>query len=390
MPEDPHEKLIRIRKAMLAAIAVIAVATACVFLFRSTLRPYAQATAVLFETESSQVPLFLEPLADHPVRISNVTVPVKGARPLRALLYKPGDIVHPPAIVIIHGVHRLGYEEPRLVALASALARCGFQVLTPEMPALIEYDITPAAVQRIGASVDYLSRISGQKVGLIGISFAGGLALMAAADPAVQPHIKAVLSIGGHDSFARVAEYYIAGQAAGADGSTFNQPPHSYGPLILAYEHLGDYVPADDVTPISNVLKAHLYENASGEAQLVSQLNSRQASEWKMLEDNNAPDEIARAKKSSKEHAAEMNAVSPAGHLSSLHVPVFLLHGAGDTVIPPTELSYLEKDIPSDDLKDVLVTPVMSHVSFYRSDVSFADRCGMIKFLAQFLKTASS
>ncbi len=46
-------------------------------------------------------------------------------------------------------------------------------------------------------------------------------------------------------------------------------------------------------------------------------------------------------------HKDEMEAVSPHGHLDQLHTPVFLLHGAGDTVIPSSETLWLAKDVPA-------------------------------------------
>ena len=46
-------------------------------------------------------------------------------------------------------------------------------------------------------------------------------------------------------------------------------------------------------------------------------------------------------------HAADMDAISAGNKLASLHVPVLLLHGAADDVIPDTELLWLEKDVPT-------------------------------------------
>ncbi|HEY0564839.1 MAG TPA: hypothetical protein VGC88_04595, partial [Terriglobales bacterium] len=50
------------------------------------------------------------------------------------------------------------------------------------------------------------------------------------------------------------------------------------------------------------------------------------------------------------------------GQLSGLHVPVLLLHGAGDNVIPPSETEFLARDIPRPWLADELISPAVSHV----------------------------
>ncbi len=371
-------------------MAIVALLCALLFFSANTLKSYMQAAAVFFELDTQKVPLVLAPIARHPGEITDISIPVAGEGPLRAMVYAPTDIEHPPAIVLLHGVHYLGYTEPRLVAFASALTRCGFQVLTPDLPELQDYRITPNTITQMKASILYFSQKTGQPVSVMGLSFAGGLALMAAADPAVQPHVRAVLSVGGHDSFARVAAYYITGHAQGANGKMFAEAPHDYGPLVLAYNYLSDYVPAADVAAVGDVLKAHLYENASGEALLTARLTPRQAAEWRMLEGGDPAKEHALAEASNTKHAAQMEAVSPEGHLAALHTQVFLLHGAEDNVIPPTELSWLEHDVPADDLRGTLVTPMISHVSLGKMKPTLADYWRGLRFLARFLHTASA
>jgi dienelactone hydrolase len=369
---------------------MLALFCAFVFIHANPIKATMQAAAIFFELNTNKVPLVVAPVARHPAEVTNVIIPVANAVALRGLVYMPTDVERPPAIVLFHGVHRLGYDEPRLVAFASALARCGYQVLTPELPELRDYRITPATVSQMRTSILYYAQRSNQKVSVLGLSFAGGLALMAVDDATVQQHVKAVLSVGGHASFTRVADYYMTGTATGADGKTFTQPPHDYGPLILAYNHMGDYVPAADVAPLTAVLKAHLYENPQGQALLESKLTPRQATEWKMLEGANRPEELALAEASAKKHSGEMDAVSPEGHVADVHVPVYLLHGAGDSVIPPTELGYLEHDLPPHTVHAALVSRLISHVSFGEQHPTPADYWHGLRFLSHFLEAASA
>jgi hypothetical protein len=98
---------------------------------------------------------------------------------------------------------------------------------------------------------------------------------------------------------------------------------------------------------------------------------------------------MASAKISVTRHQAEMNAVSPENHVSDLHVPVYLLHGAGDTVIPPTELSWLEQELPRGDVRAALVSPMISHVSLGQSRPSLADYWRGLRFFAHFLEGAA-
>src|SRR6202008_509364 len=44
----------------------------------------------------------------------------------------------------------------------------------------------------------------------------------------------------------------------------------------------------------------------------------------------------------------QLAAASPAGRLAFVHAPVLLLHGSDDTIIPPTELLWLQQRVPQE------------------------------------------
>src|SRR5947209_5672352 len=85
------------------------------------------------------------------------------------------------------------------------------------------------------------------------------------------------------------------------------------------------------------------------------------------------------------EHRAEMIPVSPHGHMGALHVPVLLLHGAADNVIPPSELLWLQKDVPPGYLINALISPAISHVSM-EGQPSLFDKFQLVHFMAQVLQ----
>jgi len=112
-----------------------------------------------------------------------------------ARLYIPKGADNAPGMVIVHGVHHLGIEEPRLVRFARAMSASGMRVLTPELAALADYRVDSQSVTLIGYSARRLSSDVGQKVGVLGLSFAGGLSLIAAVDPQYEPYIRLVISV---------------------------------------------------------------------------------------------------------------------------------------------------------------------------------------------------
>src|SRR3954467_14149762 len=121
-------------------------------------------------------------------------------------IYSPQDISNAPGIVLLHGVHPLGIEEPRLVSFARALSAGGVRVFTPPVKELADFRISPASIPTIGLAAQALHHEIGRgPVGIIGFSFAGGLALLAAADPHFANDIGFVAAIGAHDDLMRVA-----------------------------------------------------------------------------------------------------------------------------------------------------------------------------------------
>ena len=60
---------------------------------------------------------------------------------------------------------------------------CGLRVLTPQLPGIKDYHVDRSSVQVIGESAKWFAQKTGGPVGVMGLSFSGGLALVAAADP---------------------------------------------------------------------------------------------------------------------------------------------------------------------------------------------------------------
>ena len=144
----------------------------------------------------------------NPVTEEEITFP-SGASTARARIYHPIGIAHPSALVVVPGVHHLGMDEPRLRRFARALASHGYLVMTPQVDELADYNITEHSATVIGDAVHELVRRSGApKVGLLGLSFAGGMALIAASDEAVQQQLSEVIAIGAHDDLNRVLNFY--------------------------------------------------------------------------------------------------------------------------------------------------------------------------------------
>ena len=311
-----------------------------------------------------------------------------GPEQVRARVYIPQNRPRAPAMVIFHGVHHLGIDEPRLVGFASAMAGCGIRVLTPELPGIKDYHVSQDSVATIGESVKWFVAQTGGPVGVMGLSFSGGLALVAASEPQYHPAFKFIVAVGSQDSMLRVADYYLTGRDARPNSSVEALPPHEYGPLVLEYENLDDFVPAQDLAPVRALLKAHLYEDRPGEAAAKLGMSEAQRREALDLMDTTLPATRAAIAASIARHAGESPGLSPQGRLRALGTPVYLLHGKGDNIIPAAETLWMASELQPDDLKAVLVSPVLSHLDLNGPKPGAMDQWRLVHFFGLMIHEA--
>ncbi len=362
-------------------------------------RVHLQAAAVLKLVANQPVPESLRWTVSDRVAVEDVTYPASTG-PVRARLYTPLEHPHAPALVVLHGVHYLGIDEPRLIAFATAMSACGLRVLTPELPDIKDYHVGANSIATIGESAEYLShqvaQVTGdpaQPVGIMGLSFSGGLSLLAAGDPQFSKSIKFVFAVGSQDQMQRVATFYRTGQDQLPNGNKELLPPNEYGPLVLEYEHLEDFVPHGDLDPLRRVLRAHLYEDephSPSEQAALARLTPHQADEARVLMDTNSPFTRSLLAKAEAKHVADMAGVSPHGHLGKLTVPVYLLHGEGDNIIPAAETLWMESELPTTTLKAALISPVLSHLDLDGAGPGVTDNLRLLHFFAQILQAAEA
>ena len=327
-------------------------------------RAHLQAIAVMDKVAGQPVPRMARALTV-PVTTRDsdfeIATPM-GKQRVRARMYLPEGKPDAPALVIFHGVHHLGVEEPRLVSFATAMASCGIRVLTPELPGIKDYHVSRDSVTVIGESVKWFAAQTGGPVGVMGLSFAGGLALVAAEDAAYGPSFKFVVAVGSQDSMARVTQYYQTGRDVRPDGTVEVLPAHEYGPLVIEYEYLEGFLPATEMEPVRAVLRAHLYEDPKGEAGAMLLLNDAQKREALDLMNASLPATHEKIAAAIAAHTYEFPDLSPELGLKTLTTPVYLLHGEADNVIPAAETLWMASELPDTTLKASLVSPVLSHI----------------------------
>ena len=149
-------------------------------------------------------------------------------------------------MLLVPGVHAMGIDEPRLIGLSNELAATGLGVVTMELPDLARYRFTPETVDIIEDGARWLSErrdlTPDGRIGLMGISFAGGLAMVAAGRPSIRDRLAFVFSFGGHGDLPRVLRYLCTGleplrpeDPVGTPPHV--RPPHDYGVAVILVWH---------------------------------------------------------------------------------------------------------------------------------------------------------
>jgi len=307
-----------------------------------------------------------------------------------ARTYIPAGVGDAPAIVVVHGMHRLGIDEPRLVAFANALAGEGFIVLTPEVASIADYRVEAESADLIGTAAQALAQQLGvSKVGVLGISFSGGLALVAASNPQYSDSIAWVATVGAHYDLTHVLRFFATGEAGRPDGTVEHLAPHEYGPLLVVCERPGAFFAPQDAARASDAIKLVLADEGKKSEALTAQMTPADQEVMQRIYHRQFDSFRQAILSQITEDHEELAAASPAGTLASIHIPVLLLHGSDDSVIPATELLWLQKYTPQEHLVDALISPALTHVDV-GAQASVRDRLALVHWMALLIREARS
>ena len=320
-----------------------------------------------------------------PFATTDVKIPFAG-EDIVARIYFPVGAKHPPGILLVHGIHHLAIDDPRFVNLANALAGAGIAVLAPTMEALSDYHVESNTIAKIGNSAQWLAKRLGRtSVTVMGISFSGGLALLAAADPQYQPYVHAVVSVGGYDDLARVSRFLATSEEELPNGGTAHLPAHDYGAAVFVYGHLPQFFAVEDLPTAREALRYYLWEQPEKASPFLPSLTASGRETMEILLARDIARLRPRLLAAISADQEELAALSPHGHIAGLRAPIFLLHGSEDSVIPPAESLWLAKDIPPEALRAVLITPMFSHVDLKASAV-WRDELRLVHFMGSVLR----
>ena len=304
-------------------------------------------------------------------------IPWRGGR-LPARKYLPHGRRHRP-FLLIPGVHASGVDEPRLVGFARELASLGHPVLTAGPPDLARYSISPAATDAIEDAARWLADqrdlAPDGRIGMMGISFAGGLSIVAAGRPSLKDHVASVLSLGGHGDLSRTLRFLCTGELA--DGG--HLAPHDYGVVIILLGVADRVVPADQVDALRHAVLTFL---EASRLDLVDKAESAATFEQARAIEGTLPEPSRTLMSYVNNRDVEKLGPILLPHVPSISMdpslapasspppsaPVYLLHGTDDNVIPAAESIALAADLTRRGATaHVLATPLITHAEVDRT-----------------------
>jgi dienelactone hydrolase len=309
---------------------------------------------------------------------------------IQARYYFPKETRARGALVLLHGIHGLGISEPRLQRLARSLAHAGVAVLTPQLPGLSQFQLRAGDVETIGHAAEQLVRKahpSTGKVGVFGISFAGGLAMVTASHPRFRSVVGYCVTLGAHEDAERVLSFFATNEVPWPDGHRQSLVAHGYGPLVFIASHASDFFPEQDEETARRVLHLWLLERkdeARTEMRRLSQEGQRRMELLVAHEFESLREEML---VSIRRHGDEALAVSPRSVLGAWATPLFVLHGADDAVIPAAEAFYFRREVPPPFLRQWLVSAALDHASLHGTS-AWIERGKLLNFVAAVLEQA--
>ena len=242
-------------------------------------------------------------------------------------------------MVLVLGINNVGRDYPAVVRFADAMARSGVAVLVPDSAALLAGMLSP---DEVGGVVDaarlLMSRpeVDGRRVGLVGLSVGGSLALLAAGDPRISGDLRWVNAFG---AYADAGEYLadVVAQAQTLDGNTVTWKSSALTREVFA-RLLARLIPAGgDREALTAALDAFA---ASGRAPpadpaLVPRLDSAAAKAVYALLTAGSLEGARQVMGALPAAVREMlDGLSPIRHLSAIHADAFVMYDTGDTYVP--------------------------------------------------------
>ncbi len=263
-------------------------------------------------------------------------------------------------ILVIHGMSSMGNEDPRIIDVCRAFAKCGYIVVSPMFRDITDFRISHSTVDLIAGALRVLAGdpvlCHDGKLSVFAPSFSAGMSMIASSLPETSDLVKAICSVGTYGSVNTVIHDLMS-----------RQDRDEYGRLIILKNFIRHAPGFGGMT--AGALHEAILDNGLMRArprfrQKLAMLERTQRQ--RLLRLLGDPDFRLRkwslVLSRSKQVARLIDRLSVLENIQGIRARVALIHGKDDNVIPPGESSALmerlrELCIPS----KICITPLIGH-----------------------------
>ena len=258
------------------------------------------------------------------------------------------------AMLLVVGVNNLGRNHPSIERVADGLARTGVAVLVPDSQTLLEGRLEVGEIDGVVRAFQLLAarpEVDRQRVGIVGFSVGGSLALLAAGDPRISTQVRWVNAFG---AFADASTYLAAVSAHAYRATDGEAVPWTPTPLAreVYLRFLLDQVGDEDDRRLLDAAFAEAIMAAARPPPEVTLRASLETDAARSVHDlltasslDEADDAIAALPSAA---LAFIDAISPARHLEGISADVHLMHETEDHHVPFVESQALAAAIEFD------------------------------------------
>jgi pimeloyl-ACP methyl ester carboxylesterase len=315
------------------------------------------------------------------VRETETFVEVDGER-REATLYLPHRPRPAPGWVVLHGLTVPGRHHKAMKRFVRALAASGAVVLVPDVPAWRNLTLDLDGARRtLAAGAQFLAgrpEVRPGGVGAVGFSFGATQALIAAADPALQPDLRAVVAFGAYCDVTRMVRCTFTGEHEW-QGEGERIDPDPYGRWILAgnflthipgMEGMGDVQAAAHALALEAGRRGVMAWDAEYDAmkrETRGRLSPAGREVWDLLAppSGTTPADMDAARRLAGALGRAMlerfPALDPRPHLGAIQGRIILSHGRADRLIPWTESLRLQSMMPPAARVSTTITGLFAH-----------------------------
>ncbi len=247
------------------------------------------------------------------------------------------------AMLLVFGVNNLGRNHPAIVRVADGLARSGVAVLVPDSRSMLEGRVRADDLDKVVEAFELLAsrpEVDATRVGMVGFSVGGSLALIAAADPRIASRVAWVNAFGAFGD----AESYLASVAAHAYLSPSGEAV-AWEPTPIAREVFLRLVLDAVVDAADHSLLQQRYGKeilAGGRVSSDTELRGKLTSDggravYDLLTAASLPGAHRAIASLPEATRVFIRAISPLEHLDGLRTRVYLMHEIADHHVPFVE-----------------------------------------------------